>query len=138
MNTGHADMSNLRAIGARAFVYVEVHTTKIDDKAWEGKLCGFSSSRRSYRIYNADKGTIVKSRKITFLETPPNVRLKPKYQRHHDELVGQACTNGAIYLASLTNPIVLGLVRGASTDEFGKLREEIEGMLRDNEARNHL
>ncbi|CAN0087260.1 unnamed protein product, partial [Laminaria digitata] len=52
MHKKEAGMTDPRAIGARAFVHVEVHTLKMEDKAWEGKLCGFSSNSRSYRIYN--------------------------------------------------------------------------------------
>ena len=44
-----ADMTALRSIGARAFVHIETHTTKLADKAWEGKLCGFSTDSRAYR-----------------------------------------------------------------------------------------
>ena len=42
-----------------------------DYQAWEGKLCGFSQDSRAYRIYNPAKGTVVESRNVTFLETPP-------------------------------------------------------------------
>ncbi|CAN0317868.1 unnamed protein product, partial [Scytosiphon promiscuus] len=71
MHGKEAVMSDLRAIGARAFVHIETYTTKLGDKAWEGKLCGFSQNSRAYRIYNPAKGTIVESRNVTFLETPP-------------------------------------------------------------------
>ena len=56
MHGKEAAMTGLRAIGARAFVHVENHTTKMEDKAGEGKLCGFSPNSRSYRIYKYRKG----------------------------------------------------------------------------------
>ena len=66
-----ADLSGLRAIGSRAFVHVETYTTNLGDKAWEGKLCGFSQDSRAYRIYNPAKGTVLEGRNVTFQETPP-------------------------------------------------------------------
>ena len=36
----------------------------MEDKAWEGKLRGFSPNSRSYHIYNAEKRTIVESRNV--------------------------------------------------------------------------
>lgn len=42
----------LRAIGARAFVYMETYTQKMAAKAWEGKLCGYSTDSRAYGVYN--------------------------------------------------------------------------------------
>ena len=62
-----ADLSGLRAIGARAFVHRETYTRKLDDRSFEGKLCGFGQDRRAYSIYNPAKGT---SCNVTFLETP--------------------------------------------------------------------
>ena len=41
----HANLGHLREIGARAFVHVETHTRKLDPKAWEGRLCGYSRPR---------------------------------------------------------------------------------------------
>ena len=65
-----ADLSRVRAIGARAFVYRETYTRKLGDRAFEGKLCGFSQDSRAYRLYHPAKGTVVESPKVTFLETP--------------------------------------------------------------------
>ena len=61
----------LRAIGDRAFVHVETHTRKLDPKAWEGRLCGYSMDSKSFRIYNPAKGNVRKSRNVIFIETPP-------------------------------------------------------------------
>ena len=35
MHDKEADLSALRAIGSRAFVYIETHTPKLGNKAWE-------------------------------------------------------------------------------------------------------
>ena len=70
MHNKEADLSGLRAIGAKAFVHRETYTRKLDDRAFDGKLCGFSQDSRAYRIYNSAKGTVVESRNVTFLETP--------------------------------------------------------------------
>ena len=64
------DLSGLRAIEARAFVHRETYTRKLDDRAFEGKLCGFSQDSRAYMIDNSAKGTVVESRNVTFLEAP--------------------------------------------------------------------
>ena len=70
MHNKEADVSGLRAIGARAFVHREAYTRKLDDRAFVGKLCGFIQDSRAYMIYNPAKGTVVESRNVTFLETP--------------------------------------------------------------------
>ena len=70
MHNKEADLSGLRAIGARAYVHREIYTRKLDDRVFEGKLCGFSQDSRTYRIYSPAKGTVVESRNVTFLETP--------------------------------------------------------------------
>ena len=70
MHNKEADLSGLQAIGARAFVHCETYTRKLDDRAFEGKLCGFSQDSRAYRIHNPAKGMVVESRNVTFLNTP--------------------------------------------------------------------
>ena len=64
------DLPGLRAIGARTFVHRETYTRKLDDRAFEGKLCGFSQDSRAYRICNPTKGTVVENHNVTVLETP--------------------------------------------------------------------
>lgn len=66
-----AGMSALRTIGARAFVHVETHTPKLEDRAWEGRLVGYSSNSKAYRIYNGSTQRVVENRNVTFIETPP-------------------------------------------------------------------
>ena len=70
MQNKEADLSGLRTIEARAFVHRQTYTRKLDDRAFEGKLWGFSQDSRAYRIYNPAKVTVVESRNVTFLETP--------------------------------------------------------------------
>ena len=70
MHNLEPDLTGLRAIGARAFAHRETYTKKLEDRAFEGKLCGYSHNSKAYRIYNPAKGTVVESRNVTFLETP--------------------------------------------------------------------
>ena len=70
MHNKETDLSGLRVIGVRAFVHRETYTRKLDDRAFEGKLCGFSQDSRPYRTYNPAKGTVVESCNVTFLKTP--------------------------------------------------------------------
>lgn len=70
MRNNEADMTGLRAIRARAFLHIKTHTTKLRDKTFEGKTCGFSPNSRACHIYNAEKGTVVESRNVDFLECP--------------------------------------------------------------------
>lgn len=59
-----AKLDHHRAIGARAFVHIQTHTKKLVDKAWEGKLCGYSLNGRAYRIYNAATKRVTESRNV--------------------------------------------------------------------------
>ena len=70
MHNLEPDLTGLRAIGARAFVHRETYTKKLEDRAFEGKVCGYSHNSKAYRIYNPAKDTVVESRNVTFLETP--------------------------------------------------------------------
>ena len=65
-----ADMTALRVIGARAFVHHERYTKKLDDRAFEGKLCGFRQDSKAYRIYIPSSSNVIESRNATFIETP--------------------------------------------------------------------
>ena len=135
MHGEEADMTGLLAIGATAFVHVETNTTtKIGDKAREEKLCGFSPNSTSYRIYNAEKGTVVEA------GTSRSWKLckvfgECKKARHHDELEARAYTNDirdyTSFLGSRSRS-----PRGASTDEVDKFGEEIETMVRENAAQS--
>lgn len=65
-----ASLGHLRAIGARAFVHVETHARKLDPRAWEGRLVGYSLDSTSFRIYNPEKRNVRESRNVVFIETP--------------------------------------------------------------------
>ena len=71
MHNKEADLSGLRAIVVGAFFHRETYSRKLDDRAFEGKLCGFSHDSRVYRMYNPAKGTVLESRNVTLLEAPP-------------------------------------------------------------------
>ena len=65
-----ANLGHLRAIGARAFVHVETHIKKLEHRAWEGRLVGYSMDSKSFRIYNASTRSVRESRNVIFIETP--------------------------------------------------------------------
>ena len=66
------DLSGLRVIGARAFVHHERYRKKLDDRAFEGKLCGFGLDSQTYRILNPSNGAVVESPECDFhrISTP--------------------------------------------------------------------
>ena len=68
-----ADLGHLRAMGARAFVHVETRTRKLDPKAWEGRLYGYSLDSKSFHTYNLVKGNVKESRNVIYVETPPSL-----------------------------------------------------------------
>ena len=72
----HASLQHLRVIGSSAFVHIETHKSKLDQRAWEGKLVGYSHNSRAYRIYNPQTRKIVSSRNVTFIE-PMDVAMPP-------------------------------------------------------------
>ncbi|CAN0579240.1 unnamed protein product, partial [Ectocarpus sp. 12 AP-2014] len=85
-----ANLGHLRAIGARAFVHVETHKRKLNPKAWEGRLCGYSMDSKSFRIYNPEKGNVRESRNVIFIETPSAIPDPTKGSRSEDhEVAGQ-------------------------------------------------
>ena len=43
-----ANLGHLRAIGARAFVHVDAHTSKLERRAWEGRLVGYNMDSKSF------------------------------------------------------------------------------------------
>ena len=49
-----AYLGHLRVIGSRAFVHHETYTKKLEHRAWEGRLVGYSMESKSYRVYNAE------------------------------------------------------------------------------------
>ena len=65
-----AHLRHLRAIGARAFVHVETHTTTLDRRAREGLLVGYSVGCKSFWVYNPATRSVRESRNVVFIETP--------------------------------------------------------------------
>lgn len=65
-----AYLGHLRVVGARAFVHQETYTKKLEHRAWEGRLVGYSMDSKAYRIYNAETRRVRESRNVIFLETP--------------------------------------------------------------------
>eukprot|EP00752_Nemacystus_decipiens_P010530 g9376.t2 len=66
-----AYLGHVRDIGSRAFVHEETHTRKLEHRAWEGRLVGYSTDSKSYRVYNAATRRVRVSRNVVFIETPP-------------------------------------------------------------------
>ena len=65
-----AYLGHLRVIRSRALVHKEVHTNKLENRAWEGQLVGFSDGSKFYRIYNSDTRRVRVSQNVVFFETP--------------------------------------------------------------------
>lgn len=63
-----APLQHLRVIGSSAFVHVETYTAKLDTRAWQGQLVGYSPDSKAYRIYNPHTRKVVSSRNVTFIE----------------------------------------------------------------------
>ena len=63
-----ASLQYLRVIGAPAFVHVETYTSKLDPRAWEGRLVRYSPNGRAYWTYNPRTRKIMSSRNVTFIE----------------------------------------------------------------------
>lgn len=49
-------LSHLR-VGALAFVHFKYHRDKLQDRAWKGRLVGYSEDNRSYRTTTAARAT---------------------------------------------------------------------------------
>ena len=64
-----AHHGHLRVVGARAFVHEETHTIKLESRAWEGRLVGYSLDSKSYCLYNAQTSWVRESRNVIFIET---------------------------------------------------------------------
>ena len=63
-------LGNIRVIGDRSFVDVETHTKKLEPRAWEGCLVGYSTDNKSYRVYNPAPKRVRESQNVIFIETP--------------------------------------------------------------------
>ena len=68
-----ADLSHLKIIGTRAFVYLR-NPNKLGHTSWEGIVCGFNETEGNvYRIWNPKTRRVVESRSVVFIETSPNL-----------------------------------------------------------------
>ena len=82
------DLRLIRVIGARAFVHIETYSKKLELKAVEGRLVGYSNNSKSYRVYNPATRRIMESRNVIFIETPsclfrpPRKKLRRRLIRH--------------------------------------------------------
>ena len=89
-----AHLGHLRVIGARAFVHIETFTKKLDARAWEGRLVGYSTDSTSFRVYHPEIRKVHESRNVVFIETPsvapdPDLMLDEGALEYHepDDLV---------------------------------------------------
>ena len=64
-----AYLGHLRVIGSWTFVHEEVHTDKLEHRAREGRLVGFSEESKSYRIYNSKTRRVRVTQNIIFIKT---------------------------------------------------------------------
>ena len=64
-------------------MHIETHTTKLEDKALERRLCGYSMNSKAYRIYNPDARRVTESRNVIF-ETPVSTIIGP-YTSNNNE-----------------------------------------------------
>ena len=69
-----AHLGHIRAIGARAFVHIETFTKKLDARAWEGRLVGYSTDITSFRVYHPETRKCAKAG-MQFLSKPLLSRL---------------------------------------------------------------
>ena len=58
-------------------MHVERRTKKLALKAVEGRLVGYSSDSKSYRVYNPVTRCIIESRNVIFIETPSRLLPPP-------------------------------------------------------------
>ena len=65
-----AYLGHLWVVGSRAFVHEEVHTNKLEYRASEGRLVGFSEESKFYRIYNSETRRVRVSQNVIFIKTP--------------------------------------------------------------------
>ena len=77
-------LGHLPTIRARASVHVETHTKKLDRRAWEGRLVGYSVGSKSFRVYNPATRSVRERRNVLFVETP-SVMPKPGVVSGFDE-----------------------------------------------------
>ena len=65
-----AHLEHLRAIWVQAFVHVETHTKKLEHRAWERCLVGYSFDGKSFLVDTPSTRSVRESRNVMFIETP--------------------------------------------------------------------
>ena len=139
MHNLEPDLTGLRAIGVRAFVHRETYTKKLEDRAFEGKLCGYSHNSKAYRIYNPAKGTVMESRNVTFLETPaytlpPDVTTED-YHYEEDVLRFTSALDSSLLEEDLFTPNC-GLSSAELEGQVQRLRQEVRRLSKINAAQS--
>ena len=139
MHNLEPDLTGLRAIGARAFVHREIYTKKLEDRAFEGKLCGYSHNSKAYCIYNPAKGTAVESRNVTFLETPaytlpPDVT-REDYHYEEDVLRFTSVLDSSLLEEDLFTPNC-DLSSAELEGQVQRLRQEVRRLSKINAAQS--
>ena len=72
-----ANLSHLKIIGARTFVHIK-DAKKLEPKSWKGMPCSFSEDEAlSFWVWNPKPRRVVKSRNVTFIETPSHLIPQP-------------------------------------------------------------
>ena len=72
-----ANLLHLKIISTRASVHIK-DVKKLEPKSWKRMLCGFSEDEAlSYWVLNPKPRRVVKSRNVTFIETPPHLTPQP-------------------------------------------------------------
>ncbi|CAB1109667.1 unnamed protein product [Ectocarpus sp. CCAP 1310/34] len=123
--------SGLRVIGARAFGHHERYRMKLDDRAFEGKLCGFGLESQTYRVFNPFNGAMVESRNVTFIESPP--RSVPF--QHSTQANGYE-SDVLSFTSLLDSPHSTSDLDFTTQNDL--LRQEVRKMQQDNLAREEL
>lgn len=62
-------------IGARAFVHTKTHSTKLEFKALEGRVVGYSNSSKNYSVLNSATPQIMKNRNVISIKMPSRLLL---------------------------------------------------------------
>jgi len=67
------DVSHLREIGSRAFIFIQAEKNpKIYNRSMEGILIGYSPNSKAYRCYYPKTGQIIVTRNVFFIESKDN------------------------------------------------------------------
>jgi hypothetical protein len=64
-------VSHLRTFGCKYFVLKRGNLNKFESRSSDGILLGYTHHDRSYRVFNLENNTVVKSCDVTFNETGP-------------------------------------------------------------------